>query len=384
MQRNQLADAGIGLGETLGQVVALHGPTGNADQGRRLVLNELRLRALDLHDDPALEVLDLRGCGRQHYLHLQLDRLPHLREIYLPCLAEGAILHLFNLDVPASLTVHGRVREIDADWQKGTLRLTHRQRSWEGVQLLGHDAKPDDLVDPPLAFPLNVVLSSELLQAATMDGALCLSGQGEWMDGFQPLRMGQRLWIVPSWHQPPDPDAVNLHLDPGLAFGTGTHPTTALCLEWLDGLSLTGELDERAVLDIGCGSGILAIAALKLGAGQAIGTDIDPQALQASRDNAARNAIADEDLRLCYPEELAESGTATTFPVVIANILAGPLIDMAATVAGHVAPAGRLVLSGILESQAGEVLEAYREQGLVMDEPEIREGWVRLSGQRPI
>ncbi|MCE9665133.1 50S ribosomal protein L11 methyltransferase [Halomonas sp. M5N1S17] len=205
----------------------------------------------------------------------------------------------------------------------------------------------------------------------------------EWMDDFQPLRMGQRLWIVPSWHEPPDPNAVNLHLDPGLAFGTGTHPTTALCLEWLDGLALTGELNERAVLDIGCGSGILAIAALKLGARQAIGTDIDPQALQASRDNAARNAIADEDLRLCYPEELAEAGTATTFPVVIANILAGPLIDMAATVAGHVAPAGRLVLSGILESQAGEVLEAYREQGLVMNEPEIREGWVRLSGRRP-
>lgn len=159
---------------------ALHGPTGNADQGRRLVLNELRLRALDLHDDPVLEVLDLRGCGRQHYLHLQLDRLPRLREIYLPRLVEGAILHLFNLDVPGSLTVHGRVREIDADWQKGTLRLAHRQRSWEGVRLLGHDAKPGDLHDAPLALPLNVALSAELLQAAAPDGALRLSAPGEW------------------------------------------------------------------------------------------------------------------------------------------------------------------------------------------------------------
>ncbi|EWH00663.1 50S ribosomal protein L11 methyltransferase [Halomonas sp. BC04] len=206
----------------------------------------------------------------------------------------------------------------------------------------------------------------------------------EWMEDFKPLRMGQRLWIVPSWHEPPDPDAVNLHLDPGLAFGTGTHPTTALCLEWLDDLALTGELNEREVLDIGCGSGILAIAALKLGAGQATGTDIDPQALQASRDNAIRNAIEDDDLRLCYPEELADTGKAATFPVVIANILAGPLIQLAATVAGHVAPAGRLVLSGILENQADEVIEAYREQGLVMDEPVIREGWVCLSGRRPI
>ncbi|RDB44439.1 50S ribosomal protein L11 methyltransferase [Halomonas sp. DQ26W] len=206
----------------------------------------------------------------------------------------------------------------------------------------------------------------------------------EWMDDFQPLRMGQRLWIVPSWHEPPDTDAVNLHLDPGLAFGTGTHPTTALCLEWLDGLALVDELSGRDILDIGCGSGILAIAALKLGARQAIGTDIDPQALQASRDNASRNAIAEDDLRLCYPEELVEVGTsAATFPVVIANILAGPLIEMAATVADHVAPAGRLVLSGILESQADEVLDAYREQNLVMEEPEIREGWVRLSGRRP-
>jgi len=202
----------------------------------------------------------------------------------------------------------------------------------------------------------------------------------EWMDDFQPLQMGERLWIVPSWHEPPAPEAVNLHLDPGLAFGTGTHPTTALCLAWLDALAVDAVLQDRTVLDVGCGSGILAIAALKLGASRAVGTDIDPQALQASRDNAERNDVADANLRLCYPEQLDD---AEAFPIVVANILAGPLVELAPMIADHVAPGGRLALSGILEAQASEVLDAYRQRGLIMDEPTIREGWVRLSGRRP-
>ncbi|MGE4532731.1 50S ribosomal protein L11 methyltransferase [Halomonas sp.] len=202
----------------------------------------------------------------------------------------------------------------------------------------------------------------------------------EWMEDFQPLQMGQRLWIVPSWHAPPEPGAVNLHLDPGLAFGTGTHPTTALCLAWLDGLAMSEALDDQAVLDIGTGSGILAIAALRLGAARAVGTDIDPQALTASRDNAERNEVAEAALRLCNPEQLDD---AEAFPIVVANILAGPLVELAPMIAGHVAPGGRLALSGILEAQAETVLEAYREQGLVMDEPACREGWVRLTGRRP-
>ncbi|XKE44075.1 50S ribosomal protein L11 methyltransferase [Halomonas organivorans] len=201
-----------------------------------------------------------------------------------------------------------------------------------------------------------------------------------WMDDFAPLRMGERLWIVPSWHEAPDPGAVNLHLDPGLAFGTGTHPTTALCLEWLDGLASAGALEDIEVLDVGCGSGILAIAALKLGARHATGTDIDPQALTASRDNAGRNAVPEADFRLCYPERL-EAGAQ--FPLVIANILAGPLVELADEIAGRVAPGGHLALSGILEAQAEAVLDAYRDRGLAMDEPEVREGWVRLTGYRP-
>ena len=201
----------------------------------------------------------------------------------------------------------------------------------------------------------------------------------EWMEDFQPLRMGQRLWIVPSWHEPPQPDAVNLYLDPGLAFGTGTHPTTALCLEWLDTLALESGLQGVELLDVGCGSGILAIAALKLGAAKATATDIDPQALLASRDNAERNAIAEHNLTLCYPEQLPRQ---RQFPLVVANILAGPLVELAPTIAGHVAPGGRLALSGILEAQAMEVQDAYWDQGLTMDAPVLREGWVRLSGYR--
>lgn len=197
----------------------------------------------------------------------------------------------------------------------------------------------------------------------------------EWMDGFEPLRMGQRLWIVPSWHEAPDPDAVNLLLDPGLAFGTGTHPTTALCLGWLDAQDLAG----RQILDYGCGSGILAIAALKLGADTAVGVDIDPQALQASRDNAERNQIDEASLILDYPEKIGRG----EFEVVVANILAGPLIEMASTIAARVRPTGQLALSGILAAQAESVLDAYRAQGILMDEPQEKEGWILLTGHRP-
>ncbi len=201
----------------------------------------------------------------------------------------------------------------------------------------------------------------------------------EWMDDFTPLRMGQRLWVVPSWLEPPDTSAVNLILDPGLAFGTGTHPTTALCLEWLDSLAVNGSLENNTLLDVGCGSGILAIAGLKLGACHADGTDIDPQALQASRDNAERNHIPEQQLSLYYPEQLPDG----LYPVVTANILAGPLVELATMIAGRVAPNGQIALSGILANQANDVLNAYVEQGLIMEEPVLRDGWVRLSGHRP-
>ncbi len=143
----------------------------------------------------------------------------------------------------------------------------------------------------------------------------------EWMDNFHPMRFGERLWICPSWRDVPDPTAVNVMLDPGLAFGTGTHPTTAMCLQWLDSLDLT----DKTVIDFGCGSGILAIAALKLGAKHVVGIDIDPQAIQASRDNAERNGVS-ERLSLYLPKDQPENLSAD---VVVANILAGPLRELA-------------------------------------------------------
>lgn len=194
-----------------------------------------------------------------------------------------------------------------------------------------------------------------------------------WMDDFTPLRFGQRLWIVPSWHQPPDPEAANLMLDPGLAFGTGTHPTTALCLEWLDGQ----DVRNQQVIDYGCGSGILGLAALLLGADHVIGVDTDPQALEASRENARRNQVEDARLDLYLPEEEPD----TMAGVLLANILAQPLINLAPHLASRVKPGGALVLSGILSSQARDVMAAY-EPWFIMDEPEIREDWVRLTGIR--
>ncbi|MAE22729.1 MAG: 50S ribosomal protein L11 methyltransferase [Pseudomonas sp.] len=192
-----------------------------------------------------------------------------------------------------------------------------------------------------------------------------------WMDGFQPMRFGQRLWIVPSWHAAPQPDAVNLLLDPGLAFGTGTHPTTALCLEWLD----SQKLDNCSVLDFGCGSGILAIAALLLGAPQAAGTDIDPQALEASRDNASRNGIDPARFPVYLPADLPQQPA----DVVVANILAGPLVSLAPQITALVKSGGRLALSGILAEQAEEVRAAYAS-AFDLDPTATKDGWVRISG----
>ena len=195
----------------------------------------------------------------------------------------------------------------------------------------------------------------------------------EWMDNFHPMRFGERLWICPSWRDVPDPDAVNVMLDPGLAFGTGTHPTTALCLEWLDGQELAGQ----QVLDFGCGSGILAIAALLLGAREAVGTDIDVQAIEASRDNAQRNGVADEKLALYLPEHMP----AMQADVLVANILAGPLVSLAPQLSGLVRPGGLLALSGILAEQGEEVAAAYAAD-FDLDPIVVRDGWVRISGRR--
>ena len=193
-----------------------------------------------------------------------------------------------------------------------------------------------------------------------------------WMDDFKPMRFGERLWIVPSWHDAPDTDGVNIHLDPGLAFGTGTHATTRLCLEWLD----AHPPENLAVTDYGCGSGILAIAAALLGADTVLAVDNDPQALVATLDNAKRNRVENRISAYLPKEAPVESAD-----LLLANILAGPLIELAPTLAPRVRPGGSLVLSGILPEQAMTVLETYQEW-FEMDEPAELDGWIRLSGKR--
>ncbi|MGK0498660.1 MAG: ribosomal protein L11 methyltransferase [Oceanicoccus sp.] len=196
----------------------------------------------------------------------------------------------------------------------------------------------------------------------------------EWMQNFHPMRFGQRLWICPSWKQPPEPAAVNLMLDPGLAFGTGTHPTTALCLEWLDGTDVNG----KTVVDYGCGSGILGIAALLLGADNVIAVDNDPQALIATLDNMQRNQLAGERISTHLPPQTPQNIQAE---IVVANILAGPLAQLAPTISALTTAGGQLALSGIIANQADELIDCY-SQWFDMETPVLRENWVRLNGRR--
>lgn len=187
---------------------------------------------------------------------------------------------------------------------------------------------------------------------------------------FDPIRITDRLWIVPSWHEAPDADAINIELDPGMAFGTGSHPTTRLCLEWLCDTVQPG----TSVLDYGCGSGILGIAAARLGAGDVLGIDIDDKAIEAARDNASRNGVT---LRLQH----SAVPVGDTFAVVVANILTNPLCVLAPAIAARVAAGGRIALSGVLETQSQQVIDAWAPY-LSLRVGAVLEGWVRLEGQR--
>ena len=199
-----------------------------------------------------------------------------------------------------------------------------------------------------------------------------------WMDLFQPMRFGTRTWIVPWNHELPDEataaDAAIIRLDPGLAFGSGTHPTTALCLRWLDTLATHGELQGRNVLDFGCGSGILALAALKLGAARATGVDNDPQAIIATADNAERNGVRIDTF-------MPADEPAATYPVVVANILASALDALAEILAARTAPAGRIAMSGILAGQEHELLQRFAPWFDAL-RVEREEDWMRIDGVR--
>jgi len=231
----------------------------------------------------------------------------------------------------------------------------------------------DGTADPAqLIAELNANLISDAPLQTSVSTLPDQDWQRAWMDQFKPLRFGRRLWVVPRWHTPRDPAAVNILLDPGLAFGTGTHPTTALCLEWLDG----EDLYDKTVIDFGCGSGILAIAAARLGARTVWAVDHDPQALLATGDNAAANDVASQ-IQRCTADELP----ALQADIVLANILAGPLIALASHFAALIKPGGQIILSGILAEQADEVLEKYRAW-FTMAPITVREGWVRAHGRR--
>ena len=190
---------------------------------------------------------------------------------------------------------------------------------------------------------------------------------------FDPIRVNDRLWIVPSWHAAPDPDAINLVLDPGLAFGTGSHPTTFLCLQWLSETLRGSPGTQLSLLDYGCGSGILGIAAAKLGAASVLGVDIDENALIAARDNAANNGVA---ISLRHSREKLDE----RFDIVVANILTNPLCVLAPLLVGRLAPGGRLALSGVLASQAEQVIAAYAPL-IALRVGAEKDGWVRLEGQ---
>ncbi|GGB88841.1 ribosomal protein L11 methyltransferase [Marinobacterium zhoushanense] len=195
----------------------------------------------------------------------------------------------------------------------------------------------------------------------------------EWMENYHPMQFGKRLWVCPSWREAPDPNAVNMMLDPGLAFGTGTHPTTSLCLEWLDSQSL----DDQLVVDYGCGSGILGIAALLLGANKVVAVDIDPQALTATRDNLERNRLDSSRLSVSLPN----ATPAVKADTLVANILAGPLVELAPTLEALVRPGGRILLSGLLADQADSVSTAY-SQWFKMEPAVEKDGWIRLTGTK--
>jgi ribosomal protein L11 methyltransferase len=227
-------------------------------------------------------------------------------------------------------------------------------------------AEAQSMCEPPLQ---TAKLTYTLRSVADQDWVRLTQSQ------FEPIHIGKNIWVVPSWHDAPDPAALVLELDPGLAFGTGSHPTTRLCMEWLEAHAPAG----LSVLDYGCGSGILALVAKKLGAQEVVGVDIDAQAIESARHNSQRNNC---EIDYYLPDDFAQARPETKFGVVVANILSSPLKLLAPMLCGRVAPGGRLVLSGVLARQADEVAAAYAPFMQISVWAE-RDGWVALSGTLP-
>ncbi|CAM2152371.1 MULTISPECIES: 50S ribosomal protein L11 methyltransferase [Paraburkholderia] len=293
---------------------------------------------------------------RELIVELERDRAEELSD---------ALLELGALSVS--------VEDADADTPDeqplfGEPGLTPERTAWQHsrvIALIGDDQDPAVLL---------AAASNELGLAALPKFALREVEEQDWVrltqSQFDPIQIGQRIWVVPSWHDAPDPDALVLELDPGLAFGTGSHPTTRLCMEWLEQHVQPG----NSLLDYGCGSGILAILAQKCGANPVIGIDIDPQAVESARHNSERNRA---DVTYGLPDDLK----AGEFDIVVANILSNPLKLMASMLSSRVKPGGRLALSGILARQAEEVAQVY-ERWIDISVWREHEGWVCLAGTR--
>lgn len=245
---------------------------------------------------------------------------------------------------------------------------------WTGVRLTA--LFPDDPASQATVDGLTLQLGAHSPLPPRVEHVDDRPWERVWLDEFRATRFGRRLWVCPQGQRAPEPDGVVVDLDPGLAFGTGHHPTTALCLEWLDGT----ELADRTLLDFGCGSGILAIAALKLGAAHAIAVDHDPQAIEATRANAERNQVTDR-LLAGGPEMLDRLGARLPTDLVVANILAGPLVTLAPTLLRHLRPGGGLALSGVLRGQVATVSSAYAGE-VDLAPTRIREDWALISGTR--
>ena len=244
---------------------------------------------------------------------------------------------------------------------------------WDAVRLTALFSGAEDLTPLLEVIPPELCTQSPTVAVPVADR----EWTRVWEDQFHPLQMGKRLWICPSWTPPPDPDAINVFLDPGLAFGTGTHPTTAMCLRALDADLAPGQ----RVVDYGCGSGILGIAATRLGATAVLGVDNDPQAITASRDNARRNEVADAAFPVVLPQDDLVASWQASADWVVANILAGPLVALTPVLTALMAPGGRLLLAGLLVDQAEAVVEAYAP-AVALSIADQREEWVLLAGER--
>jgi len=243
-------------------------------------------------------------------------------------------------------------------------------RLWNNTRIIGlFDANIDM---PDIIAQLKQALGERAPQHVQVNPLEDKDWVRAWMDTFKPIRFGQNLWICPSWHTPDKPDAVNVMLDPGLAFGTGTHPTTALCMKWLDAHPPI----DMNVIDFGCGSGILAIAAALLGASHVEAVDHDPQAILATNDNAEKNSVSDK-INALLPRQFEDKPA----DLILANILTNPLLELGPRFAKLLKPGGQIVLSGILAEQSEQVLQCY-EEWFELQTPTQQDNWVRIDGVR--